>query len=24
VWIVTGTDRDYKKVEMKGTVNLIR
>jgi large repetitive protein len=24
VWIVTGTDRDYKKVEMKGTVNLVR
>jgi large repetitive protein len=24
VWIVAGTDRDYKKVEMKGTVNLIR
>ena len=24
VWIVSGTDRNYKKVEMKGTVNLIR
>jgi gliding motility-associated-like protein len=24
VWIVSGTNRDYKKVEMKGTVNLIR
>jgi large repetitive protein len=24
VWVVSGTDRDYKKVEMKGTVNLIR
>jgi gliding motility-associated-like protein len=24
VWIVTGTNRDYKKVKMKGTVNLIR
>lgn len=24
VWIVTGTDKDYKKVQMKGTVNLIR
>jgi gliding motility-associated-like protein len=24
VWIVAGTDRDYKKVEMKGTVNLVR
>jgi gliding motility-associated-like protein len=24
VWTVIGTDRDYKKVEMKGTVNLIR
>jgi gliding motility-associated-like protein len=24
VWMVAGTNRDYKKVEMKGTVNLIR
>jgi large repetitive protein len=24
VWIVSGTDRDNKKVEMKGTVNIIR
>jgi large repetitive protein len=24
VWVVSGKDRDYKKVEMKGTVNLIR
>jgi large repetitive protein len=24
VWIVSGTDKNYKKVEMKGTVNLIR
>jgi gliding motility-associated-like protein len=24
VWMVSGTDRNYKKVEMKGTVNLIR
>jgi gliding motility-associated-like protein len=24
VWMVGGTDKDFKKVEMKGTVNLIR
>ncbi len=24
VWMVSGTDKNYKKVEMKGTVNLIR
>jgi gliding motility-associated-like protein len=24
VWIVSGTDRDFKAVDMKGTVNLIR
>ncbi len=24
VWMVSGTDKDFKKVEMKGTVNLIR
>ena len=24
VWMVKGTDRDYKKVEMKGTVNILR
>ena len=24
VWMISGTDKNYKKVEMKGTVNLLR